>query len=1425
MWTRLLLICTLLLGAGGFQDAIASHFAAGDLYVTYIGNGPTNLKYRVTLYTYVACEPSQAALYTSETVSWSSSCGGGGSRTITITPNAYSTQGGDTLDQLCPGFTAVNSCRSGNTAYPGFVRGTFEDTVTLPFACSDWKFYWDDGSRNSFILNMTGSSGYNIYLDATLDNTGTHWGNSTPRFLVTPIPYLCVNQDDKFVNGPYDPDIDSLVTSAAYPRNTGGTNILYTGIYSLTNVFGSAINYTGYTGPYIVNPTSGTAYFHPTQIGKYVIAYKVFDYDKYTGALIGYTTRDVQVSVLACSTTPPNMDTVQNSVVGGSYTISGASGNMITVCPGAPLTFNVHATAQVTTANVFLTANNGTTAPGSTLTVAGQGTSNPIGTFTWTPTGADIGPHTILFLGKDSTCNPGQPIVLYNYYIVTINVLPGIDAGPDGHYCPGGTVNSNPWQINVTGPPGINYLWSAIPGGSGLSSLSCVSCPNPLSDPLVSTTYIVTSTAPQVACKNSDTITVNVHPYTSVDAGAAQTICANQSVTLNPIVSPSTGATWYWTPGSSLTDSTIFNAVAHPYSTTSYVFHLTDLNGCKYDRTTQVIVNGVAPIVNAYTSRDTVCPAGSVDLFSTISQQPCGLAQMACQGNSTNNFVGTDPSSSTFPTPFYNYQYGMGEKTQLIYSKDDLDAAGIKAGFINNLALNIASKGSTDSFRNFTIKMACTGMSDFGNYNYGVAGYYNFPGSAVVFSKSIKTSVGWNQFDFGTPYYWDGQGSLVVEICYSRQYLFNGGGPDAVYVSSTPYTSVLYYPYGQYNQDGCSVNYNYLSTSNARPNTRFNVCTSNNYNYSWTPSGGLTNPNSPNTTANNITNPTTFTINVTAASNPACVGTASVSVGVDNSNSVDALVNGQTSNPYILCRPGYVQLEATGIGAPPATNLPCGTAGTITCTTPDVTIVNSSFAPGNANYNSTTPYGYAVTGKGQYIVRHGDMNGSGMRSGSLKSIEFYVPSINYSYATQFVGFEIALGCTQKNSFDSPNDFITAVTPVYNGTANLVVGWNTYVFNTPYNWDTTQNLVVQVCYAGNAYPYYGVQTVGTLSKNYAASIHAYDYSGNACTNGSPYSYMESKIPMMRFSYCPSPAGNFAYAWDPGQYVSDSAIANPLAYIDSSVTYRVFTQGLNGCRVKDSVQIIVPIHNVSVTPADTAICIGQSVQLHASGGTTYQWYENGFSPATSLDNPTSASPIASPTQDVVYTVVFSDQYSCPDTMYVSLHVWPLPVVNIINKDTTIKYGQHVNLMATGANFYTWTPVGSLSNPNLPNPVASPTASTTYILFGDDNNHCRSTDTVRINVDMRDNLMVPSAFTPNGDGKNDVFRVANLTFQRLMEFRVFNRWGQEVFATTDVTKGWDGKWKGVMQDMGNYQYIIRVAFPDGFVETYKGDVTLVR
>lgn len=89
----------------------------------------------------------------------------------------------------------------------------------------------------------------------------------------------------------------------------------------------------------------------------------------------------------------------------------------------------------------------------------------------------------------------------------------------------------------------------------------------------------------------------------------------------------------------------------------------------------------------------------------------------------------------------------------------------------------------------------------------------------------------------------------------------------------------------------------------------------------------------------------------------------------------------------------------------------------------------------------------------------------------------------------------------------------------------------------------------------------------------------------------------------------------------------------------------------------------------------------------------------------------------------------------------------------------------------------------------------------------------------------LLIPNAFSPNNDGQNDVFEILNFSNQTLLEFKIFNRWGTVVFKTENPKKGWDGTYKNVPQPMGIYGYVIRILYPEGVEETYKGTVMLLR
>ena len=90
----------------------------------------------------------------------------------------------------------------------------------------------------------------------------------------------------------------------------------------------------------------------------------------------------------------------------------------------------------------------------------------------------------------------------------------------------------------------------------------------------------------------------------------------------------------------------------------------------------------------------------------------------------------------------------------------------------------------------------------------------------------------------------------------------------------------------------------------------------------------------------------------------------------------------------------------------------------------------------------------------------------------------------------------------------------------------------------------------------------------------------------------------------------------------------------------------------------------------------------------------------------------------------------------------------------------------------------------------------------------------------------MLVPNAFSPNDDGHNDIFRIIRyLNVEELLDFKVFNRWGQLIFETNDLRQGWDGTFKDVPQELGVYAYVIRVLNRDGEKITKGGNVTLVR
>jgi gliding motility-associated-like protein len=276
---------------------------------------------------------------------------------------------------------------------------------------------------------------------------------------------------------------------------------------------------------------------------------------------------------------------------------------------------------------------------------------------------------------------------------------------------------------------------------------------------------------------------------------------------------------------------------------------------------------------------------------------------------------------------------------------------------------------------------------------------------------------------------------------------------------------------------------------------------------------------------------------------------------------------------------------------------------------------------------------------------------------------------------------------------------------------------------------------------------------------------------------------------------------------------------------NTTYYV-TANLGKCQDKDTVNIKVVNYPTSRAGNDTIICFGGRAMLRASIiGSSFSW-----SPTASLNNPNSLNPLAIPPRTTAYVLRVTDTMGCPkpatDTVIVS--VTPTILANA-GPDTTVVPNQPLQLEASGGMQYNWSPEYGLSSTDIYNPVATLDESVDSILykvrvFGDGG--CYADDEVMVKVHKTaPDIIVPSAFSPNGDGKNDILKPFVIGITQLQYFRVYNRWGQLLFSTNQTGKGWDGSFSGVKQSSNTYVYQAEGIDFRGKKVYRKGTIVLIR
>ncbi len=208
--------------------------------------------------------------------------------------------------------------------------------------------------------------------------------------------------------------------------------------------------------------------------------------------------------------------------------------------------------------------------------------------------------------------------------------------------------------------------------------------------------------------------------------------------------------------------------------------------------------------------------------------------------------------------------------------------------------------------------------------------------------------------------------------------------------------------------------------------------------------------------------------------------------------------------------------------------------------------------------------------------------------------------------------------------------------------------------------------------------------------------------------------------------------------------------------------------------------------------------------------------------------------------VYNVEVQDIKGCATQIDVTIQDG-LKLLVELGDDRTIQLGgqTRLNSFVTPAGqpvSITWSPSMGLDCTDCFEPLASPYVTTTYIATIRDSTGCTATDSVTVRVEAVRNVYIPNAFTPhNLDGSNDVFTVfggLGTAENGIVELKIFNRWGDLVFdgrnlpfGSQTFSQGWDGRFKGVMQNPGVYTYMAKIRFLDDEVIVYKGDVTLIR
>lgn len=1008
----------------------------------------------------------------------------------------------------------------------------------------------------------------------------------------------------------------------------------------------------------------------------------------------------------------------------------------------------------------------------STNTSGGTGTLS----YTWSNSAGNVATQSNLVAGTYSvTVTDAKGCTATGSYTVTQPTqLTVSQQSLKNVLCNGG--NSGIISVQATGgTPGYSYTWN--PANANKDTIQN----------LIAGTYQLTVTDSK-NCTATGSYTLTEPTALTFAAAVTKNIrCRNGndgSITVS--VSGGTGTYSYsWSH-----NTTLNNATANNIPATSYTTTVTDQNGCTATQSNTLTqpANGIS--FNPFTITNTTCFGGN-------------------NGNVTANPTGGMPP--------YTYAWSNGGGTNQI---SNLTAGTYRVTVTDDSLCSAIDSATVTQPQQITVTGVTTNVKCFGGNDGQI--------TASATPAAVPYTYAWSNGGSGATI------SSLIAGTYTVTATNQNGCTGSVSFTLTEPTKVVL---GQatLTNVSCSGGNNGTITATTSGGTP-------NYSYTWSNNAGNNNALNSNLTVGN------YSVTVTDANG--CTDTANYSISEPS-----ALVFAQAATVVnVLCNgagtgsiatnvsggtPSYTYAWSGGLLNQPAqTNLLAGSYA--------VTVTDNNGCTINDNFTITEPTAITLqTQVANNVTCGGGSNGKAFvtASGGVGTFTFVWSSGSTTDTAANLSANITYTVTVTDGNNCTKTATISVTEPVPVVVNPIVT-DVFCF-------LGSNGSIDANASGGTAPYTYVWDNGASTQvisNLIANAYACTVTDAAgCTT--TFSRVVSQPSLLQVTAVGIPEscvgtgdGKIAVAGVGGagtyviKYTADgvnyNTISGDTAFNLAPASYSVVITDGNGCTASTLANVSSPPIDVYAAYPDSTSCFGTE---YKDGGIKVYGLTAFNSPYRfSLDDNStySTTGIFDKLSTGSHKIHAVNNFGCDTTFFITVPS-PLPAsVDIVPDDTTISLGDKIQLYGKlkpyandAVNEYVWSPSAGLSCADCYDPVAQPYKSENeYKLTINYNKNCVASSSVRITVVNNLIPFVPNLFTPNGDGVNDVFEIYGYGI-RDFSLKIFNRWGEKVFESTNQYDSWNGTYKGVLQNPDIFTYTLQLIYLDDKEVFRKGTITLVR